>query len=81
METIPDVISEISERLATLGAYPLLDPTESRYAEIARKMLETGAWLMPQVDYGVPFWGKPPLSTWLSAAAGMPRKSPRRWRV
>jgi 4-amino-4-deoxy-L-arabinose transferase-like glycosyltransferase len=58
----------VALRLATLGAYPLLDPTESRYAEIARKMLETGAWLMPQVDYGVPFWGKPPLSTWLSAA-------------
>ena len=56
-------------RLATLGAYPLLDPTESRYAEIARKMLETGNWLVPQVDYGVPFWGKPPLSTWLSALA------------
>ena len=59
----------VGARVATLGAYPLLDPTESRYAEIARKMLETGAWLMPQVDYGVPFWGKPPLSTWLSAAA------------
>jgi 4-amino-4-deoxy-L-arabinose transferase-like glycosyltransferase len=59
----------VAVRLATLGAYPLLDPTESRYAEIARKMLETGDWLVPQVDYGVPFWGKPPLSTWLSAAA------------
>ena len=56
-------------RLATLGAYPLMDSTESRYAEIARKMLETGNWLTPQFDYGVPFWGKPPLSTWLSAAA------------
>ena len=59
----------VAVRLATLGAYPLLDPTESRYAEIARKMLETGDWLVPQVDYGVPFWGKPPLSTWLSATA------------
>ena len=57
----------VAVRLATLGAYPLLDPTESRYAEIARKMLETGDWLVPQVDYGVPFWGKPPLSIWLSA--------------
>ena len=46
-----------------------MDSTESRYAEIARKMLETGDWLMPQFDYGVPFWGKPPLSTWLSAAS------------
>jgi 4-amino-4-deoxy-L-arabinose transferase-like glycosyltransferase len=56
-------------RLATLPAYPLMDPTEARYAEIARKMLETGDWVMPQFDYGVPFWGKPPLSEWLSAAA------------
>jgi len=56
-------------RLATLGAYPLMETTESRYAEIARKMLETGDWLMPQFDYGVPFWGKPPLSTWLSASS------------
>jgi len=57
----------VAVRLATLGAYPLMDSTESRYAEIARKMLETGDWVMPQFDYGVPFWGKPPLSTWLSA--------------
>ena len=32
-------------------------------------MLETGQWIMPQFEYGVPFWGKPPLSTWLSAAS------------
>ena len=63
------LVAVVAVRVATLGAYPLLDPTESRYAEIARKMLETGDWLVPQVDYGVPFWGKPPLSTWLSAAA------------
>lgn len=54
-------------RVATLGAYPLIDPSESRYAEIARKMLETGDWLTPQFAYGVPFWGKPPLSFWLTA--------------
>jgi 4-amino-4-deoxy-L-arabinose transferase-like glycosyltransferase len=63
------VVGAIGARRATLGAYPLMDSTESRYAEIARKMLETGDWLMPQFDYGVPFWGKPPLSTWLSAAS------------
>lgn len=56
-------------RLVTLAAYPLTDPTEARYGEIARKMLETGQWIMPQFEYGVPFWGKPPLSTWLSAAS------------
>ena len=61
------VVLVVGVRVATLGAYPLMDTTEARYAEIARKMLETGDWLMPQFDYGVPFWGKPPLSTWLSA--------------
>ncbi len=63
------VVAVVAVRLATLGAYPLMDPTEARYGEIARKMLETGQWLVPQFDYGVPFWGKPPLSMWLSAAA------------
>lgn len=54
-------------RLVTLGAYPLVDPSESRYAEMARKMVETGNWVTPQIDYGVPFWGKPPLSVWVNA--------------
>lgn len=62
------ILLVVAVRVATLGAYPLMDTTEARYAEIARKMLETGDWLMPQFDYGVPFWGKPPLSTWLAAA-------------
>lgn len=56
-------------RLATLGAYPVVDLTDARYAEMARKMIETGNWLMPQFDYGVPFWGKPPLSIWLTAVS------------
>ncbi|OHX17112.1 dolichyl-phosphate-mannose--protein mannosyltransferase [Chromobacterium amazonense] len=56
-------------RLAALWAIPLTDTTEARYAEIARKMLETGNWVTPLHDYGVPFWAKPPLSTWLSAAS------------
>lgn len=46
---------------------PFTDTTEARYAEIARKMIETGDWITPQFDYGVPFWGKPPLHTWFSA--------------
>ena len=56
-------------RLTTLGLYPLGDTTEARYSEIARKMVETGNWITPQFDYGVPFWGKPPLSTWTRAAS------------
>ncbi len=48
---------------------PLNDTTEARYGEIARKMLETGNWVNLLHDYGVPFWAKPPLSTWFSAAS------------
>ena len=46
---------------------PLMDKTEARYSEIARIMSETNNWITPQIDYGIPFWAKPPLSTWLSA--------------
>ncbi len=63
------LVAAVAVRVATLGLYPLLDNTEARYAEIARKMLETGDWVTPQIRYGVPFWGKPPLSTWLAAAS------------
>jgi 4-amino-4-deoxy-L-arabinose transferase-like glycosyltransferase len=57
----------LAVRVAAMIWVPLTDPTEARYAEIARKMVETGNWITPQFDYGVPFWAKPPLHTWLSA--------------
>ena len=50
---------------------PLTDKTEARYGEIARLMAETGNWIVPQIDYGIPFWAKPPLSTWLSASSSI----------
>lgn len=56
-------------RLVMMWYLPLTDTTEARYAEIARKMLESGNWVTPLHDYGVPFWAKPPLSFWLSAAS------------
>jgi len=62
------LLAVVLVRLCTLGAYPLGSTTEPRYAEIARKMLETGNWVTPWFDHGVPFWGKPPLSFWGSAA-------------
>ena len=52
-------------RLLSLAMYPLMDTTEARYGEMARLMVETGDWLTPQFDYGVPFWGKPPLFAWM----------------
>lgn len=54
-------------RLLSLATYPLMDTTEARYGEMARLMVETGNWLTPQFDYNIPFWGKPPLFTWMSA--------------
>jgi 4-amino-4-deoxy-L-arabinose transferase-like glycosyltransferase len=46
-----------------------MDTTEARYAEIARKMVELGDWITPWFDYGEPFWAKPPLSFWMTAAS------------
>ena len=54
-------------RLLSLALYPLMDTTEARYAEIARIMVELDDWVTPWFDYGVPFWGKPPMSFWLTA--------------
>ena len=56
-------------RLMTLDAFPLFDTSEARYSEIARLMAESGDWITPWFEPGVPFWGKPPLSFWLSAAS------------
>lgn len=54
-------------RLISLGMYPVMETTEARYAEMARLMLESNDWITPWFDYGVPFWGKPPASFWLTA--------------
>ncbi|GIU22645.1 glycosyltransferase family 39 protein [Shewanella sp. MBTL60-007] len=56
-------------RLLLLPWYPLMDTTEARYGEMARLMVETGNWVTPLFDYNVPFWGKPPLHTWMSASS------------
>ncbi len=57
-------------RLVTLGSFPILDPSEGRYATISQNMVLTGDWITPLTfDEGtqVPFLGKPPLSFWLTA--------------
>ena len=54
-------------RIVSLALYPLMDTTEGRYGEMARKMAEMNDWITPWFDVGVPFWGKPPLSFWLSS--------------
>ena len=50
---------------------PLADPTEGRYAEIARHMVVSGNWTIPHIWVDgecVPFLGKPPAYFWAAAA-------------
>jgi 4-amino-4-deoxy-L-arabinose transferase-like glycosyltransferase len=51
-----------------LGVALLMDPDEGRYAEIAREMLVTNDWLIPQLNL-LPYLEKPPLVYWLTAAS------------
>ena len=55
--------------LVTTGALGLFEPTETRYAEIAREMLASGQWLIPRLD-GIAHLHKPPFAYW-AVAAGM----------
>lgn len=54
-------------RLISLPLYPLIDRSESRYCEIGRGMSVHADWVTPRIA-GRPFWGKPPLSMWCTAA-------------
>lgn len=53
---------------ATTWMYPLLLPDEGRYVGVAWEMLHSGDFLVPRLD-GLPFFHKPPLFYWLTAAA------------
>lgn len=46
------------------GSLPLLEPEESRYAEIPRQMLEASSFVVPVLD-GQAYLDKPPLLYWL----------------
>ena len=54
--------------LVALGARPLFNPDEGRYAEIPREMLAGGSWIVPHLD-GLAYIEKPPLQYWATAAA------------
>lgn len=56
-------------RLVMMVTVPLTDPSEARYAEVARIMASSHDWITPWLKVGVPFWGKPPLSFWVQAAS------------
>ncbi|MBJ6751333.1 phospholipid carrier-dependent glycosyltransferase [Geomonas anaerohicana] len=52
--------------LQLLGHFPLIDPDETRYAEIPREMLERGDLITPLLNY-VKYFEKPVLLYWLNA--------------
>ena len=53
--------------VGSCGWLGLIEPTETRYAEIAREMLASGDWLIPRLN-GIPHFHKPPLAYWISAS-------------
>ncbi|NOY40626.1 MAG: glycosyltransferase [Planctomycetes bacterium] len=53
--------------LSNLG-YSLFEPDETRYAQIALNMYETGDWVVPRLN-GEPYLDKPPLLYWLTATS------------
>jgi dolichol-phosphate mannosyltransferase len=48
--------------------YALIEPDESRYAQVALNMLESGDWVVPRLA-GEPYLDKPPLLYWVTAAS------------
>jgi len=63
--------------VGSCGWLGLIEPTETRYAEIAREMLASGDWLIPRLN-GIPHFHKPPLGYW-SAASGMALLGVNEW--
>lgn len=53
---------------ATAWVRPLALPDEGRYVSVAWEMIRSGNWLVPTLD-GLPYFHKPPLFYWLTAAA------------
>ncbi len=52
--------------LATLSAYPLFDPDETRYSDIPSAMNRTGDYVTPRLN-NVVYLEKPPLVYWVNA--------------
>ena len=49
-------------------SYPFLEPDESRYAQIALEMVQTGDYIVPRL-LGEPYLDKPPLLYWATAGS------------
>ncbi len=54
--------------LFTSLGYPLFEPDETRNAQLALNILESGDWLALTLD-NEHYWDKPPLQAWMTATA------------
>ncbi len=54
--------------LLTNSNYPLFEPDETRNAQLALNILDSGNWSSLTLA-GEPYWDKPPLLAWLTAAS------------
>ncbi len=64
------VLLALCAGLLLLGnlAYPFVEPDESRYAQVALEMLQSGDFVVPRL-LGEPYLDKPPLLYWATAGS------------
>ncbi|NND32090.1 MAG: polymyxin resistance protein ArnT, partial [Saprospiraceae bacterium] len=51
-----------------LGSWGVIDSSEGRYAEISRKMVESGDYIHPTY-LGIEHYHKPPMTYWITAVS------------
>lgn len=63
------IVVLLAARLFWSSYLPLMDFSEARYAEMARKILDYQDWITLWFTADQPFWGKPPAAFWSVAAS------------
>lgn len=64
---VPLLLLAAALLLWRLGGHGLWESTEARYAEIAARMVRSGDWLVPRLNF-IEHWDKPPFAYWATAA-------------